>query len=99
MKRLLVLVTVVMLAAPARTWAEGTLMQSASRAAQRLSRTSATPAAHAGQAAQQAPGLGSSGLSKRTKIMIAIGAAAAFVAVAYSIDRGVVDNTPSTLGT
>ena len=99
MKRLLVFVTVVMVAAPARTWAEGTLMQSAVQAAQSLARTSPTSAARAGQAAKQAPGLGSSGLSKRTKIMIAIGAAAAFVAVAYSIDRGVVNNTPSTLGT
>ena len=98
MKRFFVFVTVLMVAAPAPTWAEGTLMQSAVRAAQNLARTSPA-AARAEQAAQQAPGLESSGLSKRTKIMIAIGAAAAFAAVAYSIDRGVVNNTPSSLGT
>ena len=102
MKRLVVFVTVAMVIAPTPTWAEGTLMQSAVRAAQNLARTSpAAPAseARAEQTAQQAPGLESSGMSKRTKIMIAIGAAAAFTAVAYSIDRGVVNNTPSTLGT
>ena len=38
-------------------------------------------------------------MSKRKKVMIAVGAAAAFGIVAYSIDRGVVNNTPSTLGT
>jgi len=99
MKRLVVFVTVVMVIAPTPTWAEGTLMQSAVRAAQNLARTSPASAARAEQAAQQAPGLESTGMSKRTKIMIAIGAAAAFTAVAYSIDRGVVNNTPSTLGT
>ena len=97
MKRLLGFVTVVMVAAPTPTWAEGRLMQSAVRAAHNVARTS--PAARAGQGAQQAPGLESSGMSKRTKVMIAIGAAAGFAAVAYAIDRGVVNNTPSTLGT
>jgi len=99
MKRLVVFVTVAMVIAPTPTWAEGTLMQSAVRAAQNLARTSPASAARAEQAVQQAPGLESTGMSKRTKIMIAIGAAAAFTAVAYSIDRGVVNNTPSTLGT
>ena len=45
------------------------------------------------------PGLESAGLRKRTKIMIVIGAAAGYAAVAYAIDHNVVDNTPSTLGT
>ena len=48
------------------------------------------------QAAQtQQPGLQSSGLRKRTKVMIAIASAAAFASIAYSIDRNVVNSTPS----
>jgi hypothetical protein len=102
MKRLAVFVTIVMMTAPTSAWAEGTLLQSAVRAAERLARTSSSApgrTARADQPAQQAPGLQASGMSKRTKIMITIGAAAAFAAVALSIDRGVVNNTPSTLGT
>jgi len=99
MKRLVVFVAVAMLADAAPTWAQGTLVDSAMRAAQNLARTAPRPV-RATQTPQQAPGLETaSGLSKRTKIMIAIGAAAGFAAVAYSIDRNVVDSTPSTLGT
>jgi hypothetical protein len=84
-----------------------TLLQSATRAAQALARTETSPSPHAVKAtastgnseAQEQPGLQSSGLRKRTKIMIAIGAAAAYAAIAYSIDRNVVNTTPSTLGT
>ena len=51
----------------------------------------------------QGPGQGgtisSSGMSKRTKAMIYLGAAVAFVGVAYGIDHHVRDVTPSTLGT
>jgi len=98
MKRLAVFVAVAMLADAAPTWAQGTLVESLMRAAQNLARTAPRPV-RATQT-QQAPGLETaSGLSKRTKIMIAIGAAAGFAAVAYSIDRNVVDSTPSTLGT
>ena len=42
--------------------------------------------------------LAQSGLRKRTKILIAIGVGAAFGGVAYAIDRGVEDSTPSSLG-
>jgi hypothetical protein len=51
------------------------------------------------QAEQTQPGLEVSGLRKRTKILIGIGAAVGFAAVAYTIDHHVVNNTPSTLGT
>lgn len=96
-----VFVMTVMLAAPTPTWAQDTIGESAMRAARNLARTSPSrQPARALQTPQQAPGLdAASGLSKRTKIMIALGAAAAFAAVAISIDRGVVNNTPSTLGT
>jgi len=92
---------------PAR--AGETLLQSATRAAQVLARADARPSGDAVestrsggsvQAAQiQQPGLQSSGLRKRTKILIAIGSAAAFVSIAYAIDHNVVNSTPSTLGT
>lgn len=42
--------------------------------------------------------LAQSGLRKRTKLLIAIGVAAAFGGVAVAIDRGVEDSTPSSLG-
>jgi len=100
MKRLVVFVAMAMLAGPAPTWAQETLFESAMRAAQHLRTTLPSPkAARAAQPPQQSQGLEASGMSRRTKIMIAIGAAAAFGAVAYSIDRNVVNNTPSTLGT
>jgi len=98
MKRLVVFVAVAMLAGPAPTWAQETLVESAMRAAQHLARTSPSPkAARAAQTQQQ--GLEANGMSKRKKMMIVIGAAAAFGVVAYSIDRNVVNSTPSTLGT
>ena len=97
MKRLVVFVAVAMLAGPAPTWAQETLVESAMRAAQHLARTSPSPKAVRTQ--QQAQGLEASGMSKRRKMMIVIGAAAAFGVVAYSIDRNVVNSTPSTLGT
>ncbi len=53
----------------------------------------------AAQTQQTQPGLESAGLRKRTKIMIIIGAAVGYAAIAYAIDHHVVDNTPSTLGT
>ena len=51
------------------------------------------------QAGQGQPTLEGSGLRKRTKIMIALAAAVGFVAMAYTIDGRVEDNTPSSLGT
>jgi hypothetical protein len=49
--------------------------------------------------AQEQPALSSSGLRKRTKILILIGAAVGFVAAAYTIDQKVEDPTPSSAGT
>lgn len=42
--------------------------------------------------------LAQSGVRKRTKILIAMGVFAAFGGVAYAIDHGVEDSTPSSLG-
>ncbi len=104
-----VAVVVLSLAGTTPAWAGETLLQSATRAAQVLARTDTSASRNAGeatssrggvQAAQtQPPGLQSSGLRKRTKIMIAIASAAAFASIAYSIDHNVVNSTPSTLGT
>jgi hypothetical protein len=48
---------------------------------------------------QEQPALATTGLRRRTKVLILLGAAAGFVATAYAIDHKVEDNTPSTLGT
>jgi len=91
-------------------FAGDTLLASAVRAARQLARTDAPPivaasaganalSAQAAQATQQPSGLAAAGLSRRSKTLIAIGAAVAFGGVAYAIDRHVVNNTPSTLGT
>jgi hypothetical protein len=50
------------------------------------------------QSAHAEPGLEAAGFRKRTKVMIAIGAAVGFAAVVYAIDHGVVNNTLSSLG-
>lgn len=47
---------------------------------------------------QGQPGLQSAGVGKRSKLLIAAGAAAAFVGVALAIDATVEDNTPSSRG-
>ena len=53
-----------------------------------------------GAVAQSSQGVVStSGLRKRTKLMIVVGAAAAFAGTAYAIDHRVRDVTPSSLGT
>lgn len=49
--------------------------------------------------AQEQPAMSSSGLRKRTKLLIFIGAALGASAAWYTIDHKVEDNTPSTLGT
>ena len=48
--------------------------------------------------AQEQGALSSSGMRKRSKILIFLGAAVGIVAVAYTIDHKVEDNTPSSLG-
>jgi len=48
---------------------------------------------------QEQPAMSTSGMRRRTKLLIFLGAAAAFIGTAYTIDHKVEDNTPSTLGT
>ncbi|MEX2271645.1 MAG: hypothetical protein WD690_09250 [Vicinamibacterales bacterium] len=42
--------------------------------------------------------LAQSGMKKRTKLLIAMGIAGAFAGIAVTVDRGVEDSTPSSLG-
>jgi hypothetical protein len=87
-----------------------TLLQSAMRVTQQLEERQEPPVGNAGvtkwartgfalEAAQGEARLASSGLRKRTKILIAVAAAVGFAGTAYTIDRKNVDVTPSTLGT
>ena len=81
-----------------------TLLSSATRLAREAVRheASSQPKANArtfASAEQGASGLASSGLSRHSKIMIAVVAAAGFALTAYTIDHKVLDNTPSSLGT
>jgi hypothetical protein len=50
-------------------------------------------------ASQEQPAMSSSGLRRRTKVLIFIGAALGASAAWYTIDHKVEDSTPSTLGT
>jgi len=85
------------------TVATVTVSPTADRTAKELGVTSFAKAAGVGEpalAAQQGGGvISTSGLKKRTKTMIFIGAAAGFVGIAYGIDHKVRDVTPSSLGT
>ena len=103
MRRLLVVGLVVSLGHVSVASAGETLLTSATRIVRNLADTTPPLTAGVGRRArlaqQEAPALASSGLSKRTKIAIALGVAAAFAAVAMSIDRKVENTTPSSLGT
>jgi hypothetical protein len=71
-----------------------TLSDSGGRLAPRL-----TPARAEASGGQEGPALSTSGLSKRTKILIWVAAGVGFGAAAYAIDHAVLDITPSSLGT
>jgi len=103
MIRLLVIGLVVSLGHASVASAGETLLTSATRIVRNLADSTPPLTAGAGRrqrlAQQEAPALASSGVSKRTKIAIALGAVAAFAAVALTIDRKVENTTPSSLGT
>ena len=73
-----------------------TLLQSGKRITQQVAKTRPAPAVQPALQAQTT--LAQSGMRKRTKLMIAMGIAAAFAGVAVAVDRGVEDSTPSSLG-
>ena len=110
MKRSLVFALILSLGHASVAMAGETLLQSGKRIARQVTATRPAPASitleakrlrvdGALQAALQTqPALAQSGMRKRTKLMIAMGIAAAFGGVAIAIDRGVEDSTPSSLG-
>jgi len=101
MKRIIALALVGLLGSASGAFAEAGLLRSANRHAVEMGRTEATKpvAAAAVQGQQTGPTLESSGMRKRTKILIAIAAGVGFVATVYAIDHNVLDVTPSSLGT
>ena len=103
MRRVLVFGLVASLSSVPVASAGETLLASATRIVRDLADTQPPPPARAGRhvlnAQDSQPGIASSGLGKRTKIAIALGAVAAFAAVALTIDRRVENTTPSSLGT
>ncbi len=103
MSRVLVIGLVVSLGHASVASAGETLLASATRIVRDLADTQPLSPARTGRqllnAQDSQPGIASSGLRKRTKIAIALGAAASFAAVALTIDRKVENTTPSSLGT
>lgn len=109
MRRLVVLALIFSLAHVPAAVAGESLLESGKRAARALAeRQLQPPAAPADRATapkslnlqdpQGQPGLATSGLGRRSKIFIALAAAVGFAGLAYAIDQGVEDNTPSSLG-
>lgn len=101
--RVLVLSGVMVAGQVPAAFADGSLVQSAIRMAERAGRQAATslppraPAARS--AAAQGGNLASSGMSKGKKWLVAIAAGLGVAGAMYAIDHSVLDNTPSSLGT
>ena len=108
MSRLFVCALILSLGNTSVAFARESLLESAKRAARELAdadrppvsagEAKRLPPALNAQTQQTEPALVSSGLSTRSKILIAVAAAAAFAGVAYTIDQRVEDHTPSTRG-
>ncbi len=102
--RALILIGVMALGQVTPALAGGSLLQSATRLAREAARDLPVPARVAtgtapSRAAEQQGTLAESGMSKRKKLLIALGAFVAAAAGMYAIDKGVEDNTPSSKGT
>lgn len=105
MHRMLAFVLVLSFGHASTALAEDSLLATATRIVLKTTaRTAGSPRA-AGRAttaiaaAEQQSGLAAHGMSKRSKILIAVAAGAGFALSAYAIDHKVLDNTPSSLGT
>jgi hypothetical protein len=104
MRRLVVLVLIASLGNTSLALAGESLRGVVERAARELAvsasvKTRVVPVQKNWSLAQDQAALSSSGMRKRTKLMILIGAAVGFAATAYAIDHRVEDNTPSSRGT
>jgi len=112
MKRLVVFALAMSLGQSSVAFAGETLLESAKRVTRQITESQIAQSSkkviaakpivqpYASLQAQRAdPSLEGSGMRKRTKWMIAMGAIISFAGVVYAIDQGVEDFTPSTLGT
>ncbi len=100
MKRFLVFALIAALGPTSLAYAEGSLLGSATRIAQRAARADSTrpvpAAARMDQGSQS--GLASSGMSRKKKFWIVLAAGIGFGAAVYTIDHRVEDNTTSSRG-
>lgn len=101
MTRVVVLSGLIAVAGPVpAAFADGPVMQSATRLAKQVGRqpAGANPApAKAAFAAQQGT-LSTSGMSKGKKVLLALVTGVGVAATVWAIDHSVLDNTPSSLG-
>lgn len=109
MSRILILALTFSLGHSSVALAAGALLASATRITRQAAEAPLPPLGNAAAAkrtradsglplAQAPPSLASSGMKKRTKLLIGLMVAAAFVGGVYAIDQGVEDNTPSSSG-
>lgn len=110
MNRVLVMVLICSFGQASVAFAGDTLLESARRAARQAETMPTSPQLANGthvnrvpsgatlRRAQGTPGLATSGMKKRSKLLIGLMVAAGFVGVVYAIDHGVEDSTPSSRG-
>jgi hypothetical protein len=104
-RRLLVFTLIGSLGSGSLAFAGDSLLQSGIRIAKEVvgrapgALTPGATPARAEALVGQEPGLAKSGMSRRKKILIYAAAGVGFALAAYTIDRHVVDLTPSSLGT
>jgi len=97
MRRSLVFALMLSLGHASVALAGETLLQSATRITQQVTKAP-PPRAQQPALQTQTTTLAQTGMRKRTKFLIAMGIAGAFAGVAIAVDRGVEDSTPSSLG-
>jgi hypothetical protein len=97
MRRSLVFALMLSLGHASVAMAGETLLQSGKRITQQAAKARPAPALQPALQTQTTT-LAQSGMRKRTKFLIGMGIAGAFVGVAMAVDRGVEDSTPSSLG-
>ena len=97
----LIVLTAVVASWPVTPVLAESLLQSGTRLARQASQQMPVPvrAAASRSAGYEQAAVAESGMSKRKKLFIAIGAFVVAAAGMYAIDHGVEDNTPSSKGT
>lgn len=100
MTRVVVLSALIAVGPVPAAFADGPVMQSATRLAKQAGRqsTGANPAPVQASLAAQQGNLSTSNMSKGKKLLLALVAGAGVVGTVWVIDHRVLDNTPSSLG-